>query len=268
MKQKMKTNSKGNFTLIELLVVIAIIAILAAMLLPALNKARETARGIKCASQLKQIGVGEGMYENDWNGYFTPSMSIPANCPNRANSAYWDRWYTLLRSYMNKNLGASGETFREKQKINYCDGNLSLAYPQTSHGDTYSGFATNYAWNYTLFGNQNPGAIAVTLKNNQLKRPARTGMLWDGGGLNGAMGLAGVPTNQYTANGTWSIRPMDAPASNTIGFNHNKAANVLYVDKHVKTSVKPQDCPNPSINPNGAFAAGGPGAYSSSFLWL
>lgn len=70
-----------KFTLVELLIVIAIIAILAGMLMPALNRARESARRASCVSNLKQIGTAFKLYtgETDWEGCF------PADNSNRAN---------------------------------------------------------------------------------------------------------------------------------------------------------------------------------------
>ncbi|MEZ6242038.1 MAG: prepilin-type N-terminal cleavage/methylation domain-containing protein [Phycisphaerales bacterium] len=89
----MRQTSRRAFTLIELLVVIAIIALLIAILLPALGSARETSKTIKCASQLRQQGIGLSTYVLDDGGYF-PAGHFQISDSTR----FYYVWPGLIRS--------------------------------------------------------------------------------------------------------------------------------------------------------------------------
>ncbi len=96
-----RPGKRFSFTLIELLIVIAIIAILAAMLLPALNKARETAKASTCVNNLKQLTTAMFLYADDHDGWTIPNY--------RANFTGWghvDNYYSFFPRYLARTTAA------------------------------------------------------------------------------------------------------------------------------------------------------------------
>ena len=163
---------KTFFTLIELLVVIAIIAILASMLLPALNKAREKAKTIKCAGNQKQIGLAMTMYTQDYGDYM-PNM-------RSATPPYHLYWFEALNVPYVRNENA----FR-------CPSNAdSRAYDLGFASDSASIRSyVHYGLNYNAVG---PAGVYV--KIIQIKKPSET--IFD---ADSAKGYSINPSSSFTS---------------------------------------------------------------------
>ena len=210
-------NRKAAFSLIELLVVISVVAIIAAMLMPALRQARDSARASVCTSNLRQLGLAMQAYLDDHGRYFPYFTNVGA-----------DRlWYFGMESPFNAS-GAPGTRmidltqaklfpyFRTQHGIEVCP---SYDYRSPRWRQKYNQITAGYGLNFYLFD----------LVASGVTQPSRRICFADSAQVNTFQAPASVANPMIEE---WYYVE---DVSRMVQFRHGARANVLFCDSHVES---------------------------------
>jgi prepilin-type processing-associated H-X9-DG protein/prepilin-type N-terminal cleavage/methylation domain-containing protein len=212
------------FTLVELLVVIGIIAVLIAILLPALNKARSSAKSLQCLSNLRQLGQATAMYTAQHKGWMPyPTTTLGEEL----------LWFNALDPFLQSMNQAANNRTGVAAGRNYKDYKQCEVY-QSFEGDKTSGaqsttkeFSRTYKMNSMLRHNNPYSQAKVT------EIPRSSEFVYIGDSI--SMDFTGPIENQWE-NGQFSMEVNDITQANP-ALRHSGGANILFVDGHAENVV-------------------------------
>lgn len=254
--QQKRRAAKAGFTLVELLVVIGIIAVLIAILLPALSRARVASERLACASNMRQIGMAFAMYANDFSGAIPPAYV-------RADGQE-TTWYTLLMPYVgyqaSPNTKISVAVMKcpsdQMERATWLPSGDALSYAMTP----CQGALANVGWTQLGTGqriNSDYYPAGRQLKQNMIKRSSETLLLIE-------RRYFGNTQQNYTWSGT-----ADTPYEMMDGmyFFHStdqdgRLCNWLFVDGHVE-ALDPRD----TVAPSRRSSLTGQWQYNPERMW-
>jgi prepilin-type processing-associated H-X9-DG protein/prepilin-type N-terminal cleavage/methylation domain-containing protein len=223
-----------KFTLIELLVVIAIIAILASMLLPALNMARDKARAIACASNLKQMGIVFIMYADDNNSTLMPWKDDGLGAGRRywfsttAHTNFLMPYFDNLKRNSHFSIGYIGTNGHKRGRSNISCPSVSIMDVGTTNGSVHATYGYNFMLALSTIYN-----TTGKLKVSKYKKPSRS--VWVGD-IQSTSAYMDTRLFDPTNLGLYGVK-----------FRHADSANFMFADGHV-AAKKSGEVPN-SSNP-------------------